>query len=292
MAKKKGGLGKGLDAIFLENARGDKASVMLKISEIEPNRAQPRTDFDEKALAELADSIAQHGVLQPLLVRPVSGGEFYQIVAGERRWRASRMAGLTEVPVVIRELSDGEVMQLALIENLQREDLSPIEEALGYKSLIENYDFTQDEVAKTVGKSRSAVTNAIRLLGLPQFVLDLLSEGALTSGHARALLSLKNAADIEKVANKAVEDFLSVREVEKICKDLLEATAAGVKKNPRPLKKRNPFFDEVEISLKEILGRRVKVKEKPRKNKGVLEIEFYNNDDLASIARTLEEINL
>lgn len=202
------------------------------------------------------------------------------------------MAGLTEVPVVIRELSDGEVMQLALIENLQREDLSPIEEALGYKSLIENYDFTQDEVAKTVGKSRSAVTNAIRLLGLPQFVLDLLSEGALTSGHARALLSLKNAADIEKVANKAVEDFLSVREVEKICKDLLEATAAGVKKNPRPLKKRNPFFDEVEISLKEILGRRVKVKEKPRKNKGVLEIEFYNNDDLASIARTLEEINL
>ncbi len=183
-------------------------------------------------------------------------------------------------------------MQLALIENLQREDLSPIEEALGYKSLIENYDFTQDEVAKTVGKSRSAVTNAIRLLGLPQFVLDLLSEGALTSGHARALLSLKNAADIEKVANKAVEDFLSVREVEKICKDLLEATAAGAKKNPRPLKKRNPFFDEVEISLKEILGRRVKVKEKPRKNKGVLEIEFYNNDDLASIARTLEEINL
>lgn len=292
MAKKRGGLGKGLDAIFLENATGDKASTMLKISEIEPNRAQPRTDFDEKALAELADSIAQHGVLQPLLVRPMSGGEFYQIVAGERRWRASRMAGLTEVPVVIRELSDGEVMQVALIENLQREDLSPIEEALGYKSLVENYDLTQDEVAKSVGKSRSAVTNAIRLLGLPQSVLDLISEGALTSGHARALLSLKNAADIEKVANKAVDDFLSVREVEKLCKDLLEAAATGTKKNPRPLKKRNPFFDEVEISLKEILGRRVKVKEKPRKNKGVIEIEFYNNDDLASIARSLEEINL
>lgn len=289
MSAKKGGLGKGLDAIFIENDTENKTSVMLKISEIEPNREQPRNDFDEKALAELADSISQHGVLQPLLVRPVSA-DCYQIVAGERRWRASRMAGLTEVPAIIKELSDSEVMEIALIENLQRENLSPVEEALGYKSLIETYNLTQDEVAKTVGKSRSAITNAIRLLSLPQSVIDLLSEGVLTAGHARALLTLKTCEDIEKIANKVVENFLSVREVEKLCKDILE-NADSEKKKVKIVRKRNPFFDEVEISLKEILGRRVKVKDKPRKNKGVLEIEFYDSDDLANIARCLGESN-
>ena len=262
---------------------------MLKISEIEPNREQPRNDFDEKALAELADSISQHGVLQPLLVRPVSA-DCYQIVAGERRWRASRMAGLSEVPAIIKELSDSEVMEIALIENLQRENLSPVEEALGYKSLIETYNLTQDEVAKTVGKSRSAITNAIRLLSLPQSVIELLSEGVLTAGHARALLTLKTCEDIEKVANKGVENFLSVREVEKLCKDILE-NGDSEKKKVKIVRKRNPFFDEVEISLKEILGRRVKVKDKPRKNKGVLEIEFYDSDDLANIAKCLGESN-
>ena len=165
---KLGGLGKGLNAIFMENESEDSNStVTLKISEIEPNRSQPRRNFDEKALAELADSISQHGVLQPLLVRPLlSGG--YQIVAGERRWRASRMAGLTEVPVVIRELTDSQTMQLALIENLQREDLSPVEEANGYKQLIDSYALTQEDVARAVGKSRPAVANALRLLNLPQ----------------------------------------------------------------------------------------------------------------------------
>lgn len=289
MSAKKGGLGKGLDAIFIENDTENKTSVMLKISEIEPNREQPRNDFDEKALAELADSISQHGVLQPLLVRPISA-DCYQIVAGERRWRASRMAGLSEVPAIIKELSDSEVMEIALIENLQRENLSPVEEALGYKSLIETYNLTQDEVAKTVGKSRSAITNAIRLLSLPQSVIDLLSEGVLTAGHARALLTLKTCEDIEKVANKVVENFLSVREVEKLCKDILE-NGDSEKKKVKIVRKRNPFFDEVEISLKEILGRRVKVKDKPRKNKGVLEIEFYDSDDLANIAKCLGESN-
>lgn len=289
MSAKKGGLGKGLDAIFIENDTENKTSVMLKISEIEPNREQPRNDFDEKALAELADSISQHGVLQPLLVRPVSA-DCYQIVAGERRWRASRMAGLSEVPAIIKELSDSEVMEIALIENLQRENLSPVEEALGYKSLIETYNLTQDEVAKTVGKSRSAITNAIRLLSLPQSVIELLSEGVLTAGHARALLTLKTCEDIEKVANKVVENFLSVREVEKLCKDILE-NGDSEKKKVKIVRKRNPFFDEVEISLKEILGRRVKVKDKPRKNKGVLEIEFYDSDDLANIAKCLGESN-
>ena len=289
MSAKKSGLGKGLDAIFIENETENKASVMLKISEIEPNRSQPRTDFDEKALAELADSISQHGVLQPLLVRPISA-DCYQIVAGERRWRASRMAGLSEIPAIVRELSDSEVMEIALIENLQRENLSPIEEALGYKSLIESYKLTQDEIAKSVGKSRSAIANTIRLLSLPQSIIELISEGALTAGHARALLTLKNCEDIEKVANKVVENFLSVREVEKLCKDILDREGSE-EKQVKPIRKRNPFFDEVEISLKEILGRRVKVKDKPRKSRGVLEIEFYDNDDLANIAKCLGESN-
>ena len=284
MSIKKGGLGKGLDAIFIENDTENKSSVMLKISEIEPNKNQPRTEFDEEALTDLADSIAQHGVLQPLLVRPIAGEDGYQIVAGERRWRASRMAGLTEVPAIIRELSDSEVMEIALIENLQRENLSPIEEALGYKSLIESYSFTQEEVAKTVGKSRAAVANAIRLLSLPQSILNLLSEGSLTAGHARALLSLKSQDEMQQVAKKAVEDFLSVRELEKLCKDIIEKTSAE-KKKIKFAKKRNPFYDEVEIALKTSLGRRVKVKEKTHKNKGILEIEFYNKEDLADLAR-------
>lgn len=286
---KKSVLGKGLDAIFIENEMENKTSVMLKISDIEPNRDQPRNDFNEEALADLASSIAQHGVLQPLLVRPISG-DCYQIIAGERRWRASRMAGLTEVPAIIRELTDAEVMEIALIENLQREDLTPIEEAKGYKSLIETYKLTQDEVAKTVGKSRSAVTNAMRLLTLPPKVIDLISEGAITAGHARALLSLQTSEDMERVADKVVEKFLSVREVEKICKEMLENS--DVEQNKvKVIKKRNPFFDEVEISLKEILGRRVRVKDKPRKNKGILEIEFYDNEDLANIAKCLGESN-
>lgn len=200
------------------------------------------------------------------------------------------MAGLSEVPAVIKELSDSEVMEIALIENLQRENLSPIEEALGYKSLIETYNLTQDEVAKTVGKSRSTIANAIRLLSLPQSVIDLISEGVLTAGHARALLTLKNEEDIEKVANKVVEKILSVREVEKLCKDILE-NSDSEKKKVKIIRMRNPFFDEVEISLKEILERRVRVKDKPKKNKGVLEIEFYDSEDLANIAKCLGESN-
>ena len=189
---KKGGLGKGLDAIFYDNARGDEGgAVELSINELEPNRNQPRKSFNDEAMSELADSIAQHGVLQPLLVRPLlSGG--YQIVAGERRWRASRMAGLTTVPALIRELTDSEVMQIALIENLQREDLKPLEEAQGYQALIDEHGFTQDEISKTVGKSRPAVTNALRLLNLPEDIRSMLERGELTAGHARTLLSFKD----------------------------------------------------------------------------------------------------
>lgn len=285
MAAKKGGLGKGLSAIFIENEAEDSSTVTLKISEIEPNRLQPRREFDEKALAELADSISQHGVLQPLLVRPIMGGG-YQLVAGERRWRASRMAGLTEVPVVIRELSDSEAMELALIENLQREDLTPVEEAQGYKQLIDTYGLSQDEVAKTVGKSRPAVTNALRLLNLPGEILNLVSAGKISAGHGRTLLSFKSEIDMEKAAKLAATQDISVRELERMAKksnkELTEKKEAAVKKS-----KRLSYYDEVELSLNEHLGRRVNVVGGKSENKGVLEIEFYSKDDLFELAQLL-----
>lgn len=285
MAAKKGGLGKGLDAIFIENAtENSNNTVTLKISEIEPNRSQPRKDFNEEALAELADSISQHGVLQPLLVRPIAGGG-YQIVAGERRWRACRMAGVAEVPVVIRELGDGEVMELALIENLQREDLSPVEEAQGYQILMENYHFTQDEVSKTVGKSRPAITNALRLLNLPPKLLDMVADGRLSAGHARTLLAFHSEEQMEKGAKLVIEQGISVRELERLVKkaneEELSAEKAGKNK-----KKRNVFFDEVELALHEHLGRKVRVANKSN-NKGILEIEFYSEEDLSELARLL-----
>lgn len=282
MAAKKGGLGRGLDAIFMDNETEDQNSVVtLKISEIEPNRSQPRKEFDEDALAELADSVAQHGVLQPLLVRPILGGG-YQIVAGERRWRACRMAGLSEVPVVVRELSDSEVMELALIENLQREDLSAVEEAEGYQTLIGTYHFTQEEVAKSVGKSRPAITNALRLLHLPGEVLEYVRDGKLTAGHARTLLSLEDPDEIGKTAELVVSQGMSVRELEKLVKKKQKENPERKKKE----KRRAPFFDEVELALREHMGRKVVVSG-GQKQKGILQIEFYNEEDLADLARRL-----
>lgn len=218
MAGKLGGLGKGLDAIFIENDTNDSNNnVFLKISDIEPNRDQPRKDFNEEALRELADSIATHGVLQPLLVRPLAGGG-YQLVAGERRWRASRMAGLSEVPVVIREMTDSEMTQIALIENLQREDLNSVEEALGYKSLMDAYNLTQDEVAKAVGKSRPAVANVMRLLNLPEEIQNMLKEGKISAGHARALLGIADKENMIKIAKSIAPQDLTVRDVERLAK--------------------------------------------------------------------------
>lgn len=285
MAGKIGGLGKGLNAIFMENEVEDNNNtITLRVSELEPNRLQPRRDFDEMALAELADSISQHGVLQPLLVRPmVDGG--YQIVAGERRWRASRMAGLTEVPVVIRELSDSETMELALIENLQREDLTPVEEAQGYKQLIDTYNMSQDEVSKTVGKSRPAVTNALRLLNLPKEILDLVSSGRISAGHGRTLLAFKNAKDMEKAAKLVATQDISVRELERLAKKAnKDREDAKVEKQSK--EKRMSYYDEVELSLNEHLGRKVNVLG-GNENKGILEIEFYSKDDLFELAQLL-----
>lgn len=282
MAKKLGGLGKGLNAIFIENdAETDNGSVTLKISEIEPNRQQPRKEFDEQALSELAESISQHGLLQPLLVRPLTLGG-YQIVAGERRYRASRMAGLTEVPVIIRELSDTETMEIALIENLQREDLTPVEEALGYKALIDEHNFSQDEVAKSVGKSRPAITNSLRLLKLPESVMEYLKEGKISAGHARALLMLEDESLMIELAEEIVSKDLSVRQVEKICK-----------KKPKTEKeekteKKPSFYSMVELALSESLGRKISVSKNKGKEGGVLQIEFYSDEELTELSNKLK----
>ncbi len=282
MAKKLGGLGKGLNAIFIENDSEDNSgSVTLKISEIEPNREQPRKEFDEKSLSELAESISKHGLLQPLLVRPLTLGG-YQIVAGERRYRACRMAGITEVPVIIRELSDTETMEIALIENLQREDLTPLEEAQGYRVLMDEHGFSQEEVAKSVGKSRPAIANSLRLLKLPQSISEYLKEEKITAGHARALLMLDDEALMKELAEEIISKDLSVRQVEKICK-----------KNPKPQKEDAPekkpsFYSMVELALNESLGRKIKISKNKGKEGGVLQIEFYSDEELTELSNKLK----
>ena len=222
MAKPKNtGLGRGIEAIFLDNSAEENGGVtMLRLSEIEPNPDQPRRDFDPEALSQLAESIATHGLIQPIIVRSASGGELYQIIAGERRWRASKMAGLSEVPVIIMELDDQKAAQIAIIENVQRENLNAIEEAMAYRSLIEDYGMTQEELSKQIGKSRSAVANILRLLDLPDEVMALVKEGSLSAGHARTLLGLKNPARINGAANTVVTKNLSVRETEALVKKL------------------------------------------------------------------------
>ncbi len=279
--KKKSGLGKGLDAIFAENGteESNRSAEELKLSDLEPNRGQPRKDFDDETLAELADSISQHGILQPLLVRPIFGGG-YQIVAGERRWRAARMAGLTTVPAIIRELDDEQVMEIALIENLQREDLSPLEEAMGYQSLMDSYDMTQEEVAKIVGKSRSAVANVLRLLKLPEEVQSLIRSGQVSAGHGRALLSFPDDAEKIAVAKRVIEEDLSVREVERLAQ---KANEVPKKKDVKP--RGIPYFNEVELSLHDYLGRKVRVNGDEKK--GTLQIEFYGQEDLSELIRKL-----
>ena len=282
MAKKLGGLGKGLNAIFIENDSEDNnGSVTLKISEIEPNRSQPRKEFDEKALSELAESISKHGLLQPLLVRPLPLGG-YQIVAGERRYRACRMAGITEVPVIIRELGDTETMEIALIENLQREDLTPIEEALGYQVLIEEHGFSQEEVAQSVGKSRPAITNALRLLKLPQSILDLVSDGKISAGHARALLTLEDEKLMQELAEEIIKKDLSVRQVEKICKQKPKP------ENEETPEKKPSFYSMVELALNESLGRKIKVSKNKGKQGGILQIEFYSDEELTELSNKLK----
>ena len=282
MAVKKSGLGRGLTSLFDENSSDNEGAVTLNLNDIEPNRDQPRKDFDETALSELADSIAQHGLIQPIVVKPNLDGR-YSIIAGERRWRASRMAGLTEVPVVIKEADEQTLMEIALIENLQREDLNAVEEALGYRSLIDTYGLTQEEVAKKMGKSRSAVTNALRLLALNDNELEALRRGSISAGHARALLSCDDEATRAKMLIAAA-DGASVRELEKTAADAKKAKSAA-KTAPQ---KKPTFYSEVELSLKNEMHRKVHIN--PSGNgKGTLTIEFFSDDELAEFAKRLAE---
>lgn len=288
MAPKKGGLGRGLTSLLADNSLEETSAaqpVKLNLMDIEPNKDQARKQFDEAALSELADSIAQHGVLQPLLVRPLIGGG-YQLVAGERRWRASRIAGLTQVPVVIKELNDTEAAVISLIENLQREDLNPVEEALGFASLMKDFSLTQEEAAQKVGKSRPAVANALRLLKLPEKVLNMVRENKLSAGHARALAAIDDEKILISTAELIIEKGLSVRAVEKLVKTL----TAEKKEKTKKTASRPTFFDEVELSLNNSLGRKAKVITKSGKESGTLEIAFYDKDDLARIASILSAL--
>lgn len=284
MAAKRGGLGRGLDSLLLDNSienSSDTPAVKMKLNDIEPNKKQPRKSFDEAALSELAQSIQKHGVIQPLLVRPLPDGS-YQLVAGERRWRASRLAGLTEVPVVIKALSDEDAMALSLIENLQREDLNPIEEAEGYRQLMDTFGLTQEEAAARVGKSRPAVANLLRLLSLPEEVLDLVSTGKLSAGHARALLPLEDKALILEFADEVISKGYSVRETEKIVKNFLKPQS-----NAPASKEKSKFLTEAELSLTQTLGRQVKIKGSEKG--GSITIEFFDEEDLKKLTQAFED---
>ena len=284
MASNKG-LGKGLGALFgdiQEEIQEKGPYQLLPLHKVEPNRSQPRQDFDEEELAALSESIALHGIIQPLTVRELSGG-YYQIIAGERRWRAARMAGLSEIPAVIIEADDKKAMELALIENLQRQDLNPVEESLGYQSLMQDYGLTQDETAQRVGKSRSAVANALRLLNLPPEILEKLRIGALTPGHARAVLSLKDSKKQLEATQKIIALGLSVRQAELLCKNMDTAP----KKEPK-VTLAVDYIGECEKSLSKHLGRGVKIVN--GKRKGHFELEFYGAEDLEILLSTLMKL--
>ena len=280
MAVKKGGLGRGLDSLFNENATDEGGVINVNLNDIEPNKEQPRKDFDEESLSELAESISAHGLIQPIVVKPNANGR-YSIIAGERRWRACRIAGLYEVPVIIKDAEPQELMELALIENLQREDLNAVEEALGYRSLIDSFGLTQEEVSKRMGKSRTAVTNALRLLNLNDRELQALRMGVISAGHARALLAVEDTNVREQMLQMA-ENGASVRELEK--------QAANAKKEKTALKKqtKNTYYSEVELSLKNELHRKVNIKSNG-KGKGTLTVGFFSDQELADFAKRLAE---
>ncbi len=276
------GLGKGLGALFgdvMEEPRSDTPYRLLPIHKVEPNKNQPRQDFDQEELEALAESIATHGVLQPLTVRELPSG-YFQIIAGERRWRASRMANLSEIPAVVIEADDKKAMELALIENLQRQDLNPVEEALGYQSLMTDHGLTQEETAQRVGKSRPAVANALRLLGLPQELLEKVRDGSLSAGHARALLSLKSPKKQTEAAQKIIALGLSVRQAELLCKNMTREPAPE-----KPVTLAVDYIGECEKSLSKRLGRGVKIVD--GKRKGRFELEFYGQEDLQKLLDAL-----
>ena len=288
MAKKNSGLGRGLDAIFLDNApveevRADEDRIShIKLSLVDPKSDQPRKYFDKDALTQLADSIVENGLLQPILVREYANGR-YQIIAGERRFRASKIAGLTEIPAIVLEKDDKKAAEIALIENIQREDLNPLEEALAYKALGEEYDMTQEELSLKVGKSRSAIANTLRLLDLPDEVLTLVASKELSAGHARTILGLKNRDDMILLAQKAIEADLSVRVLEEEVKRLNKPKkAAEEEEEPLPIV---DYFRELELRMQSHLGRRVEIKGKGRKK--TVTLSYEDNEDLDEIISLL-----
>ena len=308
MAAKKSGLGRGLDALFPEktvHSKQEEKPVQkavsaddkkeketaengiktVKISKVEPNREQPRKKFDEDALLELSESIKQYGVLQPLLVSDKK--DYYEIIAGERRWRAAKMAGLKEVPVIIKEFSDQETVEISLIENIQREDLNPVEEAQAYKRLIDEFHLKQDEIADRVAKSRTAVTNSLRLLKLDPRVQDMVVDEMITAGHARAILSIPDPDMQEMVASKVFDNQLSVRETEELVRKILKPSK---KKEKVSDSAEDAIYESLEEKMKGITGTRVFIRRK-KNNKGKIEIEYYSRDDLERIIDLFESIN-
>lgn len=284
MSKQAKGLGRGLGALLGDFSEPSSDPHTLPIHQIEPNPLQPRKTFNEEELQQLANSIREHGIIQPLAVRQTSDG-YYQIIAGERRWRASRMAGLSEVPVLILDVDDKTVMEMALIENLQRQDLNPIEEANGYKTLMEEYGMTQEEAAAKVGKSRPVITNSLRLLALPESLQTMLIHGELTSGHARAILSLKSETQQITAAQKVVALHLSVRQTETLCKNMVKETEPDLPELP-PVSVN--YLAECEKDLAGRLGRKVKIVN--GKRKGRFELEFYGQDDLQQLLELLQTL--
>lgn len=279
---KKGGLGKGLNALFSDNTVEVEEKIpvsgiqMVRLSQVEINRHQPRKTMDEEKIQQLADSIAQHGIIQPLIVRSVGEGQ-YQIVAGERRWRAAKMAGLQEVPVVVKDYTDQQVAEIALVENLQREDLNPMEEAEGYHALMEDYGLTQEQVSQRVGKSRPAVANALRLMQLPDDVADLVKFGKLSAGHARTLIPLGGRA--MEAAGQVISGGLSVRQTERLVKKML-------KPDKKTESREDPHLQQVEEDLTEHFGRKVKIH--PGSKRGRIELEYYSQEDLDTLIALLK----
>ena len=287
MAKGRGGLGRGLESLFEDAApsfESDTKIETLPLREIEPDPGQPRKTFDDETLAELSASIAEHGLLQPIAVRPKPSGG-YLIVAGERRWRASRMAGLTEVPVIVKDVTDEQAMELALVENLQREDLDPVEEAVGIRELMTRCDLTQEQAARKLGKSRSALANSLRLLSLPETVLELLKSGFITIGHAKVVLGLPTPELQEEAAQMIADNQLNVRQAEALCKKLAKPAKEPV---AAPLPSALPV--EVEESLKQALGSEVRVAY--HDGKGKLTVHFYSDDQLKAFANLLGQYSV
>lgn len=277
------GLGRGLDAIFLENeSEVGGGNTLLRLSEIEPRSDQPRKVFDQEALSQLAESIAANGLIQPIVVRD-SGEGYYQIIAGERRWRAAKMAGLTEIPAIVMDIDDQKAAELALIENIQRENLNPIEEAAAIRSLVEEYSLTQEEVSHRVGRSRSAIANALRLLDLPEKIRALVSDGSLTAGHARTLLGLRDPAKLSDAADTVIRANLSVRATEALVKKLNRPAAPAVPDDKEAV----DYAAELGRRITAEMGRRVKVTSGKGGKPGHLEIEFADNEDLDALVRLL-----